>query len=455
MRPHLAMTTAALTILCGACLLGSAPATAAPRSITVQQEDLGAITVLAPQTQPERFVVYISDHDGLTPLRLAEVETIVARGAAVALLDLPKLQTTLAGLKDEECYYVFGDIEDVARTAQRQLGMTEWRWPMMFGVGDGGTLSYLMLAQAPDNTSGGAVSIGFVPQLKGNVPLCPGAPMIGHANGVIGYKPFDDVPGPWVLIAPAAVTADVQAFQDATDGARIDIVEGDDAKRFAAAVDALFAMAPKSAEGLADLPLTELPAEGSPKSLFILISGDGGWRDIDKQIGEYLSKNGVSVVGVDSLRYFWSRREPKHIASDLNRIAEHYRDKWKLESVGIGGYSFGADVIPLSWPYLPKDLQARTKLIALLGLETTADLQVSVTGFLGIKDSNDIEIHPFLAGLPKDKTVCFYGTAEAKAGETACVAQELDGATVVERPGGHHFDGKYEPVADMILERLK
>ncbi len=446
---------AALTIVFLAGLFPSHAAWAAARSISVVNEALGAITVMAPETQPDRFVAYITDHDGLTPQRQSEIDAIVARGAAVAILDLPKVQEKLAAAKDEECYYVFGDIEDLARTAQRQLGMTEWRWPMMFGVGDGGTLSYLMLAQAPDNTSGGAVSIGFAPQLKGNLPLCPGAPMVSHANGVIGYKPFDDVPGPWVLIAPAAVTADVQAFQEEAEGSRIDVIDGDDAKRFAAAVDALFAMAPKSVGGLADLPLTELPADGTPKSLFILISGDGGWRDIDKQIGEYLSNNGVSVIGVDSLRYFWSRREPKQIASDLNRIITHYLETWKLEAVGIGGYSFGADVIPLAWPYLPKDAQARTKLIALLGLETTADLQVSVTGFLGIKDSNDIEVHPYLAGLPKDKTVCFYGSYEVKAEETACVARELDGATRVERPGGHHFDGKYEPVADIIVERLK
>lgn len=445
----------ALTILYVAGLFGAAPAMAATRSITVEQEDLGSITVLAPEAQPDRFVVYISDHDGMTPQRLAEVDAIVARGAAVALLDLPKLQAKLAALKDEECYYVFGDLEDVARTAQRQLGMTEWRWPIMFGVGDGGTLSYLMLAQAPDNTAGGAVSIGFTPQLKGNFPLCPGAPMTSHANGVIGYKPFDDVPGPWVLITAAAVPADVQAFQDAADGSRIDVIEGDDAKRFNAAVDTLFAMSATRTGGLADLPLTELPGDGTPTALFIFISGDGGWRDIDKQIGEYLANNGVSVIGVDSLRYFWSRREPKQIASDLNRIIEYYTEKWKLTKVGIGGYSFGADVIPLSWPYLPREAQARTKLIALLGLETTADLQVSVTGFLGIKDSNDIEVHPYLAGLPKDRTVCFYGSAEVKADETACVARELDGATRVERPGGHHFDGKYEPVADIIVERLK
>ena len=443
-----------MTVL--ASLLGAHAASAGPRAIKVENEALGEIAVMAPEAQPDRFVAYITDKDGLTPQRQTEIDAIVARGAAVAILDLPKIQAKLKASKDEECYYVFGDIEDLARTAQRKLGMDEWRWPIMFGVGDGGTLSYLMLAQAPDNTAGGAVSIGFTPQLKGDHPLCGGAPMVSQSKGIITYSAFDDVPGPWVLISREASNPELQTFLDGgEDGTRVDVISGDDAARFQAGIDALFALAPKRTGGLADLPLVELPGEGTPTALFILISGDGGWRDIDKQIGEYLASHGVSVIGVDSLRYFWTRREPKKIANDLSRIIEYYSDKWKTTKVGIGGYSFGADVIPLSWPYLTREAQARTALIALLGLETTADLQVSVTGFLGIKDSNDIEVHPYLAGLPKEKTVCFYGSAEAKGKDTACVAKELAGATLVERPGGHHFDGKYEPVADIIAERLK
>lgn len=443
----------ALAVFAGV-VLSAGPTWAAPRSITVENEALGPVTVLAPEGQPERFAVFISDHDGMTPQRVAQAEAIVARGAAVALLDLPKLWDKLAQSKDEECYYVFGDVEDLARTAQRQLSMTRWRWPIMIGSGDGGTLAYLMLAQAPDNTAGGAVSLGFAPRFKGKHPLCPGAPKVSEADGIISYAPFDDVPGPWTLIVPADVTPDIAAFKN-DDNSHIVVIPESDEKRFAAAVDALFTMAPKRPDGL-DLPLVELPATtGQPKSLFIFISGDGGWRDIDKQIGEYLASEGVAVIGVDSLRYFWSKREPKQIAADLNRIAEHYIDKWGVEQIAFGGYSFGADVIPLSWPYLPKEAQAKTKLIALLGLETTADLQVSVSGFLGIKDSDDIPVHPYLAGLPRDKVVCFYGTAEAKENETACLAKELDGVTRVARPGGHHFDGEYEPVAEMILSRLK
>jgi type IV secretory pathway VirJ component len=431
-------------------------ASAAPRTQTVSNETLGPIEVLAPAEQPNRFVVFISDADGMTPARLAEADAIVARGAAVALIDLPKLQEKLAAATDEECYYVFGDVEDLARTAQRQLGMTEWRWPIMFGTGDGGTLAYLMLAQAPDNTAGGAVSIGFTSHLKGNRPLCPGAPMTAQAGGIISYKPFDDVPGPWVLVPVTPPDADVQAFIDDAEGSRVETAaSGDPAARFAAALDALFTLSPSRVGGLSDLPLVELPGTGTPSALFILMSGDGGWRDIDKEIGEYLAQRGVSVVGVDSLRYFWSRREPRQIASDIARIAEHYVDKWKLTKVGLGGYSFGADAIPLAWTSLPREDQARIGLIALLGLETTADLQVSVTGFLGIKDANDIAIAPHLPSLPKNKVVCFYGSAEVAEKGTACIDPGLDGATRVERPGGHHFDGNYQPVADIILQRLK
>ena len=57
--------------------------------------------------------------------------------------------------------------------------------------------------------------------------------------------------------------------------------------------------------------------------------------------------------------------------------------------------------------------------------------------------------------MPVDKTMCFYGHDEVADQETACVFPEMAKATLVERPGGHHFDGNYEPVARMILDRLK
>lgn len=444
--------TVMLAALAALCL--PATVSAAPRAISVDSDTFGATTVLAPAGQPERFVAFVSDSDGLTPQRREEAEAIVARGAAVALIDLPKLQQTLAAAQDESCSYVFGDVEDLARTAQRHLGMTTWRWPILFGRGDGGTLAYLMLAQAPDNTAGGAVSIGFAPQFKGTRPLCPGAPMLSRQDGVISYKPFDDVPGPWVLVTAAPVSDAVRGFLDDAEGAKV-LERANAAMQFTTAVDALFALSAERVGGLSDLPLVELPSGDTGAALFVLISGDGGWRDIDKQIGEFLAANGVSVIGVDALRYFWSRREPKQIASDLSRIVDHYDAAWHPKVVAIGGYSFGADAIPLAWPELRRETQDRVGTVVLLGLAKTADLQISVTGFLGIADANDIPLAPYLKALPKAKVLCFYGSDEAKSGDSACVVPELDGAMRVERPGGHHFDGDYEPVAVAIRDRLR
>lgn len=426
-----------------------------PRALTIAQDVLGEIPIIAPAGEPRRFVIFISDRDGLTPARRAEAQKLVSLGAAVALIDLPTLEATFAKRKDDDCSYVFGELEDLSRMAQRQLGVTDWQWPVLFGLGDGGTLAYLALAQAPTNTAGGAVSLGFSPTFPGAAPLCPGAPEAAGGSGIVTYAPMADLPAPWEVVLTASPTGAQKAFVNAAPAdAHVTVVAGDAAARFDAAATALFAMKPPAGEALSDLPLTELPAAKPGPHLVILLSGDGGWRDIDKQIGEYLAGHGVSVIGLDSLRYFWRRKDAKQIAADLQRIADHYLEKWKLKGLGLAGYSFGADVLPMTWPELEPATQARTHVIALLGIAPTFDLEVSVSGWLGLRSSTNIDMRPFLGKLPKERVLCFYGDEEKSDNETACVLPELAGATLIARPGGHHFDGNYQLLADEILKRL-
>ncbi|MEE9877952.1 MAG: hypothetical protein PBU97_16320 [Stenotrophomonas maltophilia] len=47
----------------------------------------------------------------------------------------------------------------------------------------------------------------------------------------------------------------------------------------------------------------------------MFVSGDGGWAGLDKDVASSLNEHGVAVVGIDSLRYFWSERTPKGFAS--------------------------------------------------------------------------------------------------------------------------------------------
>ena len=68
---------------------------------------------------------------------------------------------------------------------------------------------------------------------------------------------------------------------------------------------------PPGVPSVADLPLVEVPAKGQGgKTLAVIISGDGGWAGIDKDVAGALAAKGIPVVGWNSLQYFWTARKP-------------------------------------------------------------------------------------------------------------------------------------------------
>lgn len=425
-------------------------ATAAPRTITVTTAALGDTTVVAPATEPDAFVILISDGVGLTGAVHTRARSLAGKGAAVALIDLPQFIARKDAEDTTGCHAVFGDLEAMARVAERHLGMKTWRRPVIVGLGgDGGAFAYLTLAQAPPNSAAGAVSLGFSPVVASERPLCPGAPSAPLPGGGFAISPMTDLPGPWTLItsAPDAKTA---AFL--TGRATGVTASGDDAWR--AAENAALSIEAGRTDPLSDLPITALPAQ-DPAALAVFISGDGGWRDLDKTIGEWLSAHGIAVVGLDALHYFWSTRQPDEIAHDIERIVAHYSVEWDTDKVALLGYSFGADVMPLVWPRLSATTKDETVLIGLLGLARTATLEVTVAGWLGLTAHDAIGLDEPLAGLPTAKVLCIYGASEVSSDATGCTFASLAGATLVERPGGHHFDGKYDLLAQMIHDRIE
>jgi type IV secretory pathway VirJ component len=294
--------------------------------------------------------------------------------------------------------------------------------------------------------------LGFSRTLASKLPFCDGAPSTPSDSGLFIYGP-SKLPGRWAIVTRNPADASLAPFIDANPGAKTEFGSPGDKASLDEAIKSVFEAGATRTASISDLPLTELPAKQA-KELVIFFSGDGGWRDIDKQIGETLSKAGVAVVGVDALRYFWSKKSPSTIASDIERIVHHYGDAWHVTNVSLMGYSFGAAVIPLAWPKLDPGTQKEIKFIAMLGLEPVARLRMSMSGWLGLASSKDISLRPFLAEMPKDKVMCVYSAEEQKAGSTGCTLPELDGATRVERTGGHHFGGAYKEIAQLLLRRL-
>lgn len=406
-----------------------------------------------PRAEATAFVILLSDPNDPPARNRDLADSLAGDGAAVAIVDGAAVRAILEPAdSDKRCIDLFGDLESLARTAERQIHMPKWQQPVLLGVGDAGTVAYLGLAQSPSNTLAGAVSFGFSPSLASKRPFCDVAPTIGPKPGAFTYAP-STLSGRWIAVVPNVADPVLQPFLDANPGAKAIASSAADKASRETAVKAVFEVAAVTPTALSDLPLVELPAK-DPKILVIFFSGDGGWRDIDKRIGEALSTDGVAVVGIDALRYFWGKKQPATIAADIGRIIRHYGPAWGVQSFALAGYSFGAGIIPLAWPKLDPATQNEIKLVALLGPEPVARLQMSMAGWLGLGSSADIPIGPYLAKLPKDRVMCVYSVEEQKDANSGCTLSELDGATRVGRTGGHHFGGDYLEIARIILDRL-
>jgi type IV secretory pathway VirJ component len=192
-----------------------------------------------------------------------------------------------------------------------------------------------------------------------------------------------------------------------------------------------------------------MPAAAPSTRFAVIYSGDGGWRDLDKEIGEYFAAHGTPTVGVDSLRYFWRAKDPSEVAADLARIVRHYQEAWNAREVLLVGYSFGAGILPFAMNRLPPDERAAVVQISLLGLEPRAPFEIAVTGWLGGLSSDAPAVLPELAKLDLTRVQCFYGEEEE---QTLCPNAGLAAAEIVRTTGGHHFDGDYAALAQRILD---
>jgi type IV secretory pathway VirJ component len=419
---------------------------------TVDNDTMKGAPVVAPAGEPSAIVAIISDTDGWTPARVAEADELAKGGALVIGVDLPRYLEGVAK-NTEDCIFLSGDIEEYGRLAGKQFGLKTYRLPVVLGVGKGADIAYAMLSQAPANMFSGAVSLGFTGRVTLAKPLCDG-PKTETRDGpdlILGNDTPEPLQGEWRVLTKGPAPDFVKNFvKDLPTG---DFVEEDETADMAAeARDAAFDIGGGSPDAVKNLPLIIYPPTiPNPKGLAVIYAGDGGWRDLDKRVADFLNKEGYGVVGVDTLRYFWNEKSPREMGDDLEAIVQRYGTDWKIKKVLLGGYSFGADVIPFAWPRLSRQVRDQVKLMALLGLSKTADFEVSVSGWLGV-GSGDHDVLKPAAQLPMDKVMCVYGKDELedKENDVACATDAIAPQARFERPGGHHYDENYEALAGLI-----
>ena len=421
--------------------------TAAGRVIDAGQ--LGSLPVVLPEGEVQEVVFLFSDLTGWHADLDRAADRLSATGAAVLEVDLPGYLARLGEGDDQDCHYLISEVEGTSKRLQRELGLTHYLSPILAGTGMGSALAYAALAQAPAATVAGAISDGLVTELATRLPLCPGAPSTLIGSG-FDYGPKSDLPGWWrVGVPPAQKTAAERFVGGIAEAELVEVPDGAglDA-RLAALLPAPVGTTAESGS-VGELPLVELPASGPGDLMAVFYSGDGGWRDLDKQISGVLAEHGIATVGVDSLRYFWEEKKPEQVADDLSTILRHYRAAWGRQHAILLGYSFGAGILPFAMNRLPPEEKGRIRQISLLGLVKLAQFEFHVTEWLGVGgDQGARPVLPEIAKLNPALVQCFYGAEEE---DTACTASEFDRAERIETGGGHHFDGDYAALAEKIM----
>jgi len=428
---------------------------------------MGEVKVCLPQSPANAVVFLLAGDDGWTPMMQQIANVLVGEGALVAGIETRPFLRRL-DVAQERCAYPAADFESLSQYLQLQHHLPQYQEPLLVGYSSGAALAYATAEQAPAHIFKGVISLGFYAELKTGKPWCYEHGLLKLDKTAKRARLVPDLIGkfPWRVIQGGADTlcdpTKAEAFVAQVPQARFVRVPGETHSLTAAylppllvAVHELLGAAPihppPSDPSVGRLAAGEVPAVGTEyaDTLAIILSGDGGWASIDKEVAAELARRGIATVGISSLKYFWQARTPESTAQDIARVAAHYGALWHRSKLLLLGYSFGADVMPFVFNRLPEALQQQVTLVALLAPTATAEFEFHVSDWLGGDSKSARPTAPELAKLQAVRVLCLQGEAEQ--------ALNCSGAPQgknVTLPGGHHFDGNYAALTRLVLNEL-
>lgn len=459
-----------LVIVVAACFVSESAANGIEED-HIEFGPFGPLTVYRQSYQPSHVVLFVSGDGGWNLGVIEMARDLASLDAMVVGIDIVRYLKHPVS-QSEGCSYPAADFEMLSKFVQKKLNYPRYVTPVLVGYSSGATLVYAVLAQAPPSTFKGAISMGFCPDLLMPKPPCRGSDLEwekGPKDKGFIFLPSKHLHQPWVAlqgtideVCDPGVTDD---FVKRVNTGRLILLpkvgHGFSVPRnwlpqFKNEFQQLTAesgdKASPSKVDLQDLPLVEVHASIPEKDvLAVILSGDGGWAGIDREVAGVLAKQGVPVVGLNSLKYFWRSKTPDIAAADLGRILRAYLTAWEKDRAVLIGYSLGADVLPFMASRLPSELLNRVVLITLLGPDTEVDFEFHLTDWIGGRSRNSQLVGPEAAKLEGKRLLCVYGEEER---ESLCPQLSGGWTRVVSLKGAHHFGGHYEAIANMVLNEI-
>jgi len=440
---------------------------------TAQFGRFGRIALYHPSAHPAHVVLFVSGDGGWNLGVVDMARELAALDALVVGVDITYYLKQLES-SSEHCVYPAADFELLSKYIQKKLDFPRYITPVLIGYSSGATLVYAAIVQAPGNTFRGAISLGFCPDLGLSKPFCRGSGLEwtkGPRGKGWSFLPATRLAVPWVAfqgtIDRVCDAEKTGAYVKQVNRGKIVMLpkvgHGFSVPRnwlpqFKNEFARLMAQRPAApvqapAGGLGDLPLVEVAARG-PGSDYMAVfwSGDGGWAELDQEISASLADHDIPVVGVNSLKYFWTNRTPQQTAKDLERIIRQYAALWQKEKVVLIGYSLGADIVPFAANRLNEAVKSRVELVALLSPALQVDFEFHLSDWLGASSKTALPTMPEVVQLGSTRLLCVSGEKET---DSLCPHLKGNNFKIVALPGAHHFGGNYAQIAETILGEMK
>lgn len=416
-------------------------------------ESFGELTTYRVGRRTSSVGIILSDENGWTETQSRVARALARRRTLVIGVDLHTYLQNIGAIS-KQCLDVATDLDHLSHFVQEQYSRREYIKPVLVGYDTGGSLVYAVLSQAHAELFRGGLSIGFCQTVQ--------------CAQKFTFQPSAKLSAKWVLLnltndptySPRCLNEKVLSqFTTSGDDARLVTPRSSHHAVSSAFYSLVFtgqpAPLPQEHE-LKDLPLIETSVEktNSPlhDTMAIIITGDGGWAGIDSALAKHFTANGLAVVGLDALQYFWVRKSPAQAATDLGRIIRHYTREWHKKNVVLVGYSRGADVLPFMIRRLDNGSAGYIRRVALLGPIEVTDFEFHVDDWAGgLFQHTEYDVLPEIQQTDLSKVICFYGTKEK---DSVCSHLQNTLATVVLLQGSHHFDENYDAIADRIISSL-
>ncbi|MEN0037888.1 MAG: AcvB/VirJ family lysyl-phosphatidylglycerol hydrolase [Cellvibrio sp.] len=393
------------------------------------------LTDTAHQQQAQKFAAQLSWQGDLAAVLNIDVylEKITARNAS--------------------CFDAATPLSVYAQDIQQHHQFKHFSQPFITGFGSAGSYVFAMLGQLPKGIYRGAYSINWQNEI--NMPVAP-CKTSNQAQWIPQQKKLvldiAHLPSTrWRLFNTALVIQQLMpTFPLLGNWLR-------DRESF---VHELDQQEDNNKNALASLPLIELPTTQTNDNndlLAIIISGDGGWANIDKDIANQLVQQGIAVVGWNSLDYFWEEKSPEIAGKDLQATIDHYLPLWNKKQVLLIGFSMGADVMPFMANRLNAETKAKVVNVSLLNPSTSVDFVFHVSGWLGNSSEAAHLLYPEMKSWSQWPTLCLYSEQKDSLCEKIQenIAAKPKEQHLVYLPGDHHFDGDYQKLTGLILDNIR